>query len=234
MPGSKQACPNSAACWSPRTPETGTPSSTPDAAPRSASAAPRRPADGRTSGRVAIGTPKRSHSSADQASVSVSSNRVRLALEGSVAYTPPARPPVRFHRIQVSTVQKESLGSSAPISRTPLRNSQAAFVALKYGSRTNPVVARTSGRWPASVSSAQMPAVRRSCQTMARCSACPVVRSKATRVSRWLVMPRAATVSSDSARRAPTSERVDRTAPQISAGSCSTQPGRGKCWVSSR
>ena len=64
MPGSKQACPKSAACWSPRTPETGTPSSTADAGPRSASAAaPKRPADGRTSGRVCTGTPKRSHSS---------------------------------------------------------------------------------------------------------------------------------------------------------------------------
>ena len=30
MPGSKQACPNSAACWSPSTPETGTPSRTAD------------------------------------------------------------------------------------------------------------------------------------------------------------------------------------------------------------
>ena len=36
MPGSKQACPKSAACWSPRTPETGTPSRTAAAAPRSA------------------------------------------------------------------------------------------------------------------------------------------------------------------------------------------------------
>ena len=43
------------------------------------------------------------------------------------------------------------------------------FVAVKYGSSMRPVVARTMGRWPARSSSAQMPAVRRSCQTMARC-----------------------------------------------------------------
>ena len=92
---------------------------------------PKWPADGRTSGRVGSGTPKRSHSSGDQASAAVSSNRVRLALEGSVAYTPPAGPPVRFHRTQVSTVQKESLGSSAASARSPERNSQAALVALK-------------------------------------------------------------------------------------------------------
>ena len=38
---------------------------------------------------------------------------------------------------------------------------------------------------------------------MARCSGRPLERSKATRVSRWLVMPMAATVSPASARRAP-------------------------------
>ena len=37
-----------------------------------------------------------------------------------------------------------------------------------------------------------MSAVRRSCQTMARCTACPVARSHTTVVSRWLVMPIAA------------------------------------------
>ncbi len=75
------------------------------------------------------------------------------------------------------------------------RRSQAILVAVKYGSSTRPVVARTKGRWPASASSAHRAAVRRSCQTMARCRGRPVERSKATRVSRWLVMPMAATVS---------------------------------------
>ncbi len=37
-----------------------------------------------------------------------------------------------------------------------------------------------------------MSAVRRSCQTMARCTAVPVARSHTTVVSRWLVMPIAA------------------------------------------
>ena len=36
-------------------------------------------------------------------------------------------------------------------------------------------------------------AVRRSCHTMARCSGAPVRRSHTTTVSRWLVMPIAAT-----------------------------------------
>ena len=49
------------------------------------------------------------------------------------------------------------------------------------------------GRWPAARSSSQRSAVRRSCHTMARCSGRPVRRSQTTVVSRWLVMPTAAT-----------------------------------------
>ena len=52
---------------------------------------------------------------------------------------------------------------------------------------------RTKGSWPAARSSSQRSAVRRSCQTSARCSGRPVTRSQATTVSRWLVMPIAAT-----------------------------------------
>ena len=56
IPGVKQACPNSAACWSPATPAIGT------AAPSNASSAspaisPSTPLDGRTSGSSAAGTP---------------------------------------------------------------------------------------------------------------------------------------------------------------------------------
>ena len=55
-----------------------------------------------------------------------------------------------------------------------------------------PVFAEIAGSWPSLFSLAQMSAVRRSCQTMARCTACPVARSHTTVVSRWLVMPIAA------------------------------------------
>src|SRR6187401_3057542 len=55
-----------------------------------------------------------------------------------------------------------------------------------------PVLAEILGSWPSLLSLAQMSAVRRSCQTMARCTACPVARSHTTVVSRWLVMPIAA------------------------------------------
>ena len=55
-----------------------------------------------------------------------------------------------------------------------------------------PVFAEIAGSWPSAFSLAQMSAVRRSCQTMARCTAWPVARSHTTVVSRWLVMPMAA------------------------------------------
>ena len=51
---------------------------------------------------------------------------------------------------------------------------------------------RDRGSRPSLFSCAQMSAVRRSCQTMARCTALPVARSQTTVVSRWLVMPIAA------------------------------------------
>ncbi len=55
--------------------------------------------------------------------------------------------------------------------------------------------ARTRSRCPCASSSAQRAAVRRSCQTIALPYGSPVVRSQATTVSRWLVMPIAATCS---------------------------------------
>ena len=76
-------------------------------------------------------------------------------------------------------------------------------------------------------SSAQRSAVRRSCQTIARCTGTPVVRFQRSVVSRWFVIP-IAVGSSTSACSAAAS-----TLCQISSGSCSTQPERGKCCGSS-
>ena len=56
-PALKQHCPNSAACWSPATPQMGTPCAVPGLAVR-----PKSPADGRTSGMRDAGMPKRSSS----------------------------------------------------------------------------------------------------------------------------------------------------------------------------
>ena len=91
---------------------------------------------------------------------------------------------------------------------------------------------RTSSRAPCAASSSHRAAVRRSCHTMARPYGVPVVRSHATTVSRWLVIPMAATDSAPTC--STTSRSVERAASQISVASCSTQPGRGKCWANSR
>ena len=87
--------------------------------------------------------------------------------------------------------------SRAPGRRRPARrrrrSSHSNLVPLKYGSSTSPVRRRTRSRAPCSASSSHRCAVRRSCQTIAWPYGRPVDRSHATTVSRWLVIPIAAT-----------------------------------------
>ena len=98
---------------------------------------------------------------------------------------------------------------------------------------TRPVRSRTRSVWPASRSSSQRAAVRRSCQTRALWTGSPVRGSQATTVSRWFVIP----IPARSPPVAPAfpiaSEATRRVTLQISFASCSTQPGRGKCWRNS-
>jgi hypothetical protein len=95
------------------------------------------------------------------------------------------------------------------------------------------VRAETSSASPRARSSSQIGTLWRDCHTIARWIGAPLRRSQTTVVSRWLVIPSAAT----SAPRAPAFASTPRPArswlSQISAGSCSTQPGRGKCWANS-
>ena len=98
-PADRQACPNVAACWSPRTPAIGTPAST---------------AGSRTSlytsddewmgANMDIGMPISSAISLSQRSACRSISRVREALVTSVMCSPP----VMFHSNQVSMVPKHS------------------------------------------------------------------------------------------------------------------------------
>lgn len=115
--------------------------------------------------------------------------------------------------------------------------SQRIFVALKYGSITNPVRARTNGECPASMSSAQMCAVRVSCHTIARCATSPVRKFHASVVSRWFVMPTAATGRppvDPSPSNSTSSASVSHVASQISFASCSTHPGSPRCCANRR
>ena len=75
-------------------------------------------------------------------------------------------------------------------------------------------------------SSAHRSAVRRSCQTIALCTGKPESRSHSSVVSRWFVIESA---DGCSPAVAIAWAAAVSTVCQISAGSCSTQPGRGKC-----
>ena len=59
-------------------------------------------------------------------------------------------------------------------------------------------------------------------------------RSQATTVSRWFVMPIAGEPAAVDPAASSASRATARVTSQISAASCSTQPGRGKCWRNSR
>ena len=219
-PGASAAWPNSAACWSPAMPQIGTPHS---------AAWPKRPAEGRTSGSRLRGMSKVASSSSHQSPRWMSYSSVRDALLGSVACT---CPPVSCHSSQLSTVPK---ASSPRAARCPApgtwSSSQRSLVAEKYGSSTSPVSARMRGSRPWAFSCSHSGAVRRSCQTSARCSGSPVARSHSTVVSRWLVMPMAAIFTPA---RATASRAQASWSAQIWRASCSTQPGCGKCCASSR
>ena len=226
MPGAKQAWPIVAACWSPAMPRTGT--ATPS---RPASVMPNSAAQSRTSGRTARGMLNRRSNSSSHAPRRMSNSMVRAALVASVACT---RPPVSRQSRKQSTVPKASVPRSAA-ARAPamLSSSQASLVAEKYGSASNPVRAVSSASAPSARSLSQCPAVRRSCQTMARCRQRPVARSHSSVVSRWLVMPMPATRRASPPACSNASRSVASAPCQMSSASCSTQPGAGKCCGSS-
>ena len=217
MPGAKHACPTVAACWSPATPPMGMacPRTSTDVVPKSAALS-------RTSGSTLRGTSKSASRASSHACAWMSKSRVREALVASVACT---APPVRRQIRNVSMVPN-ARSPAAARSRAPSTWSRihASLVAEKYGSRSSPVFAPTAGSCPASRSVRQRAAVRRSCHTMARWIGAPLARSQTTVVSRWFVMPIAATAPPAAASASRVTARVE---DQISSGSCSTQPPAG-------
>ena len=160
-----------------------------------------------------------------QSCVCRSNSMVREALLGSVLCT---APPVSCHTSQVSTVPKASSPRSA-IWRAPgtWSSSQDSLVPEKYASSTRPVRDCRKSACPSARSRSHSGAVRRSCQTMARASGRPVARSQISVVSRWLVMPMAATSAAVAAALRSASRATSSWLCQSSPASCSTQPGRG-------
>jgi hypothetical protein len=152
---------------------------------------------------------------------------VRLALLASVTKRRPPVSRVTMYASTVPTLVRPAVTPSQACGSCSA--SQLSLVAVKYGSSRSPVSSATRSPWPASLRASHWAAVRRSCQTIARRGAASVRRSHSTAVSRWSVTPTQVTSSSPaSAMRAAAS-----VACQISSGSCSTQPGRGKCWANS-
>ena len=219
-PASKQHCPNSALCWSPAAPATGIfpPNS-------STSDSPYMQLEGCTFGSICSGIPKSSNSSASQRRRRMSNSIVREAFVTSVTC---ALPPVSFQISQVSIVPKSSSPASA-LCRAPgtLSRIQRSFVPEKYASGTRPVFSRIRSDQPAATSASAMGAVRLHCHTIAGQTGSPVALSQTTVVSRWFVMPMAAMSAADRPSCCMALLATSRVVSQISAASCSTQPGFG-------
>ena len=188
MPGSKQAWPKRAACWSPAIPLMGT--------PRSGESPPRAdPPPGPTDHRTGAprGGVRRDAEELAQFGRPPSLHDVEEHGPRGVGGVGGEHPAVHAagEVPQHPRVDGAEGQAAAGATGRPRSSSHCILVAEKYGSRTRPVRSLTRGRWPASAMARQAAAVRRSCHTMARCSGSPVRRSQATTVSRWLVMPMA-------------------------------------------
>ena len=153
---------------------------------------------------------------------SMSNKSVRLALVTSVACTD--RPVSRQMR-NVSTVPKRISPASHRL-RSPgtVSSRYIILVAEKYGSRSRPVRRRTSSSSPLDLSRWQIGEDTLLCHTIAGATARPVARSHRIVVSRWLVMPMAATCSARVPDCSSTRWAQDNWDCQISSGSCSTTP----------
>jgi len=175
-----------------------------------------------TRGSTARGMSRMASSSSSQSRSWMLNRRVREALLASVTW---ASPPVRCQASQVSMVPKASSPRSAR-ARAPgtVSSSHASLVPEKYASRTSPVLFRNPSSCPACRSASHRDAVRRSCQTMALATGRPVARSQSTVVSRWLVMPTAATSEDVTPPGRAPGRRVALRGEDF-PGSCSTQPG---------
>ncbi len=108
------------------------------------------------------------------------------------------------------------------------------LVPEKYGSSTRPVLRRNVPSSPSAFSRSQIGDEIRLCQTMALATGWPVAFSQTTIVSRWLVMPIAATSRAGVRAARSAALAVASCVAQMASGSCSTCPGEGKICGNSR
>ena len=91
----------------------------------------------------------------------------------------------------VDGAETQFAGGGAVARALNLVQNPGQFRGGEIGIQKRPVFSVTMASLPAFFITAQMSAVRRSCQTMALWIGLPVARSQMTAVSRWLVMPMA-------------------------------------------
>ena len=188
MPRSKQAWPNRAACWSPTMALTGTPARGDDAAEHR-SGHPSEPAARRAAPRPGPTSGRRTGRRARPTSAGPRCRRAWSARRWSRRWRrrPPSVPPVRFHSTQVSTVAS---ARSGPAGTPPSSSSHCILERreVRVEDQAGPLADQREVPGRGRVRRTRS-AVRRSCQTSARCRGAPVDRSQATTVSRWLVTP---------------------------------------------
>src|SRR5690349_14341114 len=163
MPGSRQAWPKVAACWSPRMPATGTPLTTPGLH------SPYTSDDDLMVGSIDIGIFMSAAMPSSHDSVERSISIVRLALVTSVTWTPSfSAPPVRFQSTQLSVLPNSRSPASA-FSRAPstLSRIQRILGPEKYVASGRPTLDLYLSLPSLPASSSQIFCVRVSCQTMA-------------------------------------------------------------------
>ena len=224
MPGSKHACPNSAACWSPAMPLIGMPAGT----PQRSDVTPKRPLDGTHLGqrveraRGAARTARRPTPGA-----TMSNSIVRLALVGVGGVAPRRRSGSTAARCRSCRGRGRRRRGDAALAQQPLEL-RAAEVRIEHEPGARPHESRCPG-------GGELVAARRGAAVL------PHDRRGRRAPGRAVPGDDGLALVGDADRRdgsAPTcsttSSSVALTASQISAASCSTQPGRGKCCVNSR
>ena len=215
-PGDKHACPKSAACWSPAMPAIGTLASPSRALPRRRrttrprSAAPRAARRARAAGR----RPSRRSGCRRAACATRCSRRCTCT-----------RPPVSCHTSQLSIVPNASSprARARPRARRRGRAASAPWCRRSRRRARGRSARRTSAPCPAARSSSQH---RRGAAVLPDDrvvrSGWPVARSHSTVVSRWFVMPIAATS------RAPMSACGQRFAQHAATASPRSRSGRAR------
>ena len=227
IPGSKHACPNSAACWSPAMPLTGTesPAATSGSVVAEAPAARQHRRAGTRAGRRTGRTARRTSRAVDV--VQHRAARVRRVGRVHAAVGTAAQPP-QDPAVDGAEHRGRRRPSTPPCGEQPLElGRREVGVEHEAGQLADQ---RLAARFP------ELVAARRGAPVLPDDGAVAGVAGAPVPHDRGLALVGDADARRRSRRRASpaTSARVAMVASQISSASCSTQPGWGKCCGNSR